>query len=166
MSCHHSGPSTQGTGQLLRVSPREDECFALTKHHHRRHTYPTASQFTRQKEGQSTQSVHQRHGAVVLGIPFLCFQQHSLRAAGKLLSVQVPQAKEAQSRPMSLLATCALLLHTLSPLCDQSTVRKGLLVCRTTQVHRTGDLPKLPARINMFLVLTWPSWCRGCSETG
>lgn len=26
MSCHHSGPSTQWTGLLLRVSPTEDKC--------------------------------------------------------------------------------------------------------------------------------------------
>lgn len=152
MSCHHSGPSTQWTGLLLRVSPTEDKCTITIDT-----PTPLCPSLPGKKKDKAFRICSSETWSSCVGVSPPVFP--------KLLSVQVLQAKEPQRCPMSLLATCALLLHTLSPLYDHSTVRKGLLVC-TTQVHRISKCPKLPAGISRLLVLTWPSWCRGCSETG
>lgn len=159
-SCHHSGPSAQGTASYQGQPNSDKRTIAVDT------PTPLCPSLPGKKKDKAFNLFTRHMETLVLGMPLLCFQQHSLRAAGKLLCVQVPQAKEPQSCPVSLLATCALLLHTLSPLCDQNTVRKGLLVCMTIQIHRSRESVKLPAWMNGLLVLTWPSWCRGCSETG
>lgn len=136
MSCHHSGPSAQRTGRqktntllwqgVIRLTPL---CPGLPG----KKQDPAHSLFTRDKE------------QLCWGFPSCA----SSSTAGWLretsaFCVSTPGQAVTGAARASLLATYALLLHTLSPLCDHGTVRKGLLVCSITKVHRTSSVPKLP----------------------
>lgn len=82
-------------------------------------------------------------GAAGPGIPFQCFQQKSFLQETSVFCTST-RGQPVTELPESLLATCALLLHTLSPLCDHGQGRKGLLECSVTAAHEE----LLPARIN------------------
>lgn len=63
-------------------------------------------------------------GAAGPGIPFQCFQQNSFLQETSVFCTST-RGQPVTELPESLLATCALLLHTLSPLCDHGQGQKG-----------------------------------------